>query len=192
MGDKKKVEITFQEEGLTDIRKKLGDMEKRAPAVQANTLNRTQTALKKFLPQRVKGRYTYDSKLQKPRQKRASKSNLSAVLFYDRQYHGLQHFSFNPGSAGSPRTSPGAKFAAKVQSDGGFKDISRAFVHEDNIFRRDGPSRKPLSRLVGPSEHSMVRNVWQEEQTQDYTGKQLSKNLDEQINNQYLKKWGLK
>lgn len=189
------IDVTFQDEALSAIRKKLGDMEKRAPSVQANALNKTQTVLKKYLPQEALKQYTYKRKIQKPRQQRASRKKLTATLFYDRKDPGLNYFDYTPGISGSPPNTPGAKLAARVRSDGGLKNIDRAFAADINgmkVWQRDESKRFPISRLFGPSEHNMVHHVWQEKTAQDYTAEMLSKKLDEQINNQYLKKWGLK
>jgi len=192
MAGRNPIDITFQDEGLAEIRRRLGDMEKRAPSVQANALNQTQTVLKKYHPEQAKEKYTYKRKLQKPRQQRASRKKLSATLFYDRKDPGLNYFDFEAGNPGTPRNTPGAQLAAKVHSDGSLKPISRAFVMNGNIFRRDGSERLPLSRLFGPSEHSMINSVWEESSTQEYTNRMLAEKLDDQINNQFLKKWGLK
>lgn len=196
MAGKPMIDVTYQLEGLSEIRKRLAGMEKRAPNVQAQALNKTQTALKKYLPEQLKRTYMYKKKIQKPRQQRASNRKLSAVLYYGRKDMGLNEFDFTPGVFGSPRNAPGTKLSAKVRSDGGLKPISRAFVMKTGskkiIMRRDGTAQLPISRVYGPSEHNMVNHVWEGPAAQAFTQKTLSEKLAEQINNQYLKKWGLK
>lgn len=196
MAGRNPIDVTFQDESLTAIRKKLGDMEKRAPSVMSNALNKAQTIMKKYLPEQVKETYSYKRKLQKPRQQRASRKKLTATLFYDRKDPGIENFNFTPGTAGVPRNLQGEKLAARIRSDGGFHNISRAFViktgAKEIIMRRDGPAHTPISRRFGPSEHSMIHHVWEERKSQKHAEQTLSEKLDEQINNQYLKKWGLK
>lgn len=189
---RKCLEITVQDESLSEVRRKLGDMEKKAGSVQANSLNQTLTVIKKYIPKQVQKDYTYKRKLQKPRAHRASSKKLTAALYYDRKNAGLFHFDISKGTQGTPVFTPGKKLAVKVQSGGRFKSIARAYEHEGNIFRRESSLRLPITRLLGPSEHSMVRSVGGKVSTRAFTAKTLSEKLDAQINNQYLKKWGLK
>jgi len=191
------IDFSFQSEALAEIRKRLGTLERRAPNVQAQALNKTQTVLKKYLPEQVFRTYTYKArKLQKPTAKRASFRSLSAILYYKRKNIGLENFDFNPGAFGNPRNTPGAKFAAKIRNEGDFKSISRMFKmktgNEEIIMRRDGSKRLPIRREFGPSESNMVHYAWEDSTTQEFTGKTLAAKLDEQIENQFLKKWGAK
>jgi hypothetical protein len=189
------VNLSVQDDALKALRRKLGDMEKRAPAVQAMALNQTQTVLKKYLPAEAQKQYTYKRKLKKPRQQRASARKLTAVLYYDRNDPGLNYFNFSRGKPGTPRNTRGERLAAKVKSDGSLKPITQAFAIKlsgEKIFRREEKVRLPISRVFGPSEHNMINHVWQGKAARQHTAKTMSEKLDTVINNEYLKKWGLK
>lgn len=186
--------MTLDERYIADIRYRLGSMEKQAPSVLANALNQTLTQLKKYIPKRISQEYTYKPKLQVPRTARASYSRLQATLRYDpiplSQISKIAYTNFDHrmGTYGSPRNTPGARFQAKVDSNGGFHEREGVFQSGDKLFERVADHRYPLKYAVGPSETTMVRSI----DTRPFTSKMLADKLDGQITKKYMKKWGMK
>jgi hypothetical protein len=153
------IEITAQ--GFRDVQRKLGRYSPKAPVVISRSLNRTASSTKTIVNREARKIYVIKAKdiNQALGLRKASRSNLLAVLKYSGERIPLDKFKFSPKNP-RPKKPPQA-LKVQVKKDG-YKNLLHAFVANiqgNKIFERAGKSRLPIKRLFGPAVPQMVDNA---------------------------------
>lgn len=151
--------IVVDKAELERVQQKLGELQHKAPNVIANALNRSISNISANIPKEVRQKYHIKAVDVKETLKifKASASKLQGEVKSSGKTIGLDKFKVSPKTVNHKRKSQ-LKIAVKK---GGTKQILGAFIASVNgikVFKRDGKSRLPISRLMGPSVPQMIGN----------------------------------
>lgn len=153
------VRIVVDDDELKRVQQQLGELQHKAPNVIANALNRSISNIKANIPKEVRKDYHVKSSDVKDTLKvfKASASRLQGEVKATGKLIGLEKFKISPDNV-DPRRKKQLKIAVKKD---GTKQILGAFIASiqgKKVFKRDGKSRLPISRLMGPSVPQMIGN----------------------------------
>lgn len=149
----------IDEKLLNEVRKRLGDFQKKTPQAISSALNRAVSNVATNVGREIRQEYTIKSgdveaTLEKTR---ANKSNLSAIVRSKGELVPLDRFKVSPKTV-QPRRKKPIKVGVKK---GGLKTTLDAFVSDINgikVFKRTTQKRLPIRRLFGPSVPQMLGN----------------------------------
>lgn len=174
--------VSVDERAIEDIKSRLGSMEKKAPQVIANSLNRAMSSVAKAVNEELRKNYHIKTADIKPTitRTRAKRSDVNAVLKSSGPVVPLDRFKVSPKTVNPKRKSP-IKVAVKK---GAAKPLEGAFNADINgvkVFKRSTKRRLPIDRLFGPSVPQML-NREDIRNRIDVTGqKMFNKRIDHEI-----------
>lgn len=177
------VRISIDAAELKRVQGMLGEIAHKAPNVIASSLNRSISNLNANIPKEVRKYYHIKATDIKKTLKsfKASSSNLSAKVTSTGKVLGLDKFKVSPKTV-NPKRKSQLKIAIK---QGGTKRVLGAFVaniHGTKIFKRDGKTRLPVSRLMGPSVPQMIGNEESVNQIETEAWATYQRNLNHYVN----------
>ncbi|MCI8993165.1 MAG: hypothetical protein HFG80_10685 [Eubacterium sp.] len=189
-------DIQVDEAQLNDIKKRLGKLEGKAPAVLRNAINRAAQKAKTETKQEVASRYIILQKdvAETIRVTKASTSKLSAKLTSVGSPRALTKFKVSPKRIVT-RTKRGkpspAVYKAQVMKAGELKPLSgdpKAFFAtmksgHKGIMERVSSRRLPIKELYGPAIPSMVKNEEVLEKIKKEAAETLEKRIEAEVNN---------
>lgn len=187
--------IDINIEGLEEIKRKLGDLNKKAPSVLANAVNKTAREARKTLLNEAKSKYTLQRKRfnQNSSIKRASASNPTATIYFRGRNNPFTYFKTNPKAPKKPKYGAnGASVEIKTGKVVGFNRIGyKGFIvnfrsgHTAFVVRRPGTKMRngkgeQLKEYYSLSLPSMIGgNVY--DKANSLIQENLKKHVDAQI-----------
>ncbi len=188
------IRVSVDRHSLRQVQKRLGKMEKKAPAVISAALNDTARTGRVMLTNEARTRYVVKSGASKKNMtiKRATYSSLQAIITAQGKTIGLSKFKATApysGAKGQVLKSSGLKALVNSQGNKAFAaGVTTGHpgrVHS-GIFQRKGKNRYPIKELQGPSSAKMIEVVYEGKRNvrkavKPEIEKTLKKNIDRQI-----------
>ncbi|PKL00063.1 MAG: hypothetical protein CVV56_08085 [Tenericutes bacterium HGW-Tenericutes-1] len=139
---------------------KLGKQKKETPAVMSRAINRATANMKTTANKEARILYHLKSKDISTTftLKKASKSNLKALVISKGSKLGLEKYKVSPTQ---PKPGKAPKVLKVAVKKDGLKPIEGAFVadiHGIKIFKRTTKNRLPITRKMGPSVPQILKN----------------------------------
>lgn len=170
------IEILIEvDEALEYARKRLGDMQKKAPMVVRTAINKTAKEAKTKDERITRQTYTARSDIHSLEFKKATTGNLQAILKDKGANISMTHFSHYVGK----RT-----ISAIVNTKHGRRTLgkhgNKAFFY-NTIFVREGKSRLPIEKMASISSPVMHGNDQTWGTIEDETLQKLYENIEKEI-----------
>jgi hypothetical protein len=182
MSDLMSIKIDATEYRKTEL--KLGPYKQKAPLVMSRALNRAAQTARKTASEVVRQQYTLKSTdVRKTfRLQKASRGRLTAVLISSGEHLGLTHFKHSPRTP-RPKNPPreGLKVSVTKGKQTQFRHAFIADFYGLKIFQREGKSRLPIRKLVGPSVPQIVGGLKVRPRIESEAAKMYLKRLDHEI-----------
>lgn len=184
------VRIVVDDNELKRVQQQLGELQHKAPNVIANALNRSISNIKANIPKEVRKDYNIKATDIKETLKifKANASKLQGEVKSTGKLIGLDKFKVSPKTV-NPKRKSQLKIAVKKD---GTKQILGAFIASINgvkVFKRDGKTRLPISRLMGPSVPQMIGNEATVNKINQSAYVTYERRINEEINH-FLNKMG--
>lgn len=182
MSDALSIKIDAREYRKTEL--KLGPYKSKAPLIIVRALNRAGQTAGKTASEVVRLQYTLKAADVKRtfRLQKASKGRLTAILVSSGEHLGLTHFKHSPKTP-RPKTPPrgGLKVSVTKGKQTKFKHAFLADAFGLKVFQRQGKSRLPIKKLVGPSVPQIVGGKNVRPKVESEAAKTYLKRLDHEI-----------